>query len=188
MDTNEENRDKGEEKGEEKKREITTQEQEDERIREKESKKGDYDICDNDNDEPNNIEKEREERGEIEVKKKARILWHDMYVNGPIVGVALLETPDGDEKVHYFRNQKGFYELRKFKEGKIEEVEENHIKHCEEFGYHREHDPAKFKPKKSFKPMEVRNILNYAEYVEKEIYVTLEEKDIDWLTPPTHWM
>lgn len=120
---------------------------------------------------------------ESEEKYKATILWHEIWLDGPIVGVCDYKG----EKMIFSRNVKGKYDIRRFVEGGYQKALEHHISYRENYGGIRDHDPQYYS-------MTVRKDVNQVVAVTKtfdyynngipEIIDTLDEKEFDRFYPP----
>ncbi len=115
---------------------------------------------------------------------KANILWHDLWVQGPMVGVCEFN----DEKVIYARNKEGKYDLRRFKEGAYKEAERQHFAYRAANGGHRDHNPELFAPC-NLKENEglgsaATKTFDYIGNGVSDVIATLEPKDFKWFHPP----
>lgn len=111
---------------------------------------------------------------------KAAILWHEMWIKGPLVGVAEYKG----ERVIYSRNKEGKYEIRKFKDGGYKKAERHHLAYRASNGGHRDHNPDVFTPAKINNNAIIVKTFDYIGNGIDEVIDVLEEKDFKWFHPP----
>lgn len=112
--------------------------------------------------------------------EKATILWHDLWVDGPLVGVAEYNG----EKVIFSRNREGKYEIRRFADGGLQKAERHHQAYRATCGHHTDHDPAKFGPRISNAQGTITKTFDYVSNGIADVVVVLDSKDFKWFHPP----
>ena len=117
---------------------------------------------------------------DMDSDKVATILWHSIWIDGPLVGVAEYK----DEKVIFSRNREGKYELRRFVEGGYKKAERYHFAYRADCGGHRDHNPALYSPRIVTNDGTVTKAFDYVANGIDKIIATLEEKDFKWFHPP----
>jgi len=116
-------------------------------------------------------------------KYKAAVLWHGMWIDGPMVGVAEYDS----SRVIFSRNKEGKYDLRNFKDDGYKKAERHHFAYRATCGGQRDHNPKLFSPR-IFDETTARGIttkvFDYVGNGSDKIITTLEAKDFEWFHPP----
>lgn len=114
---------------------------------------------------------------------KATILWHEIWFEGPIVGVC----DYNGEKMIFSRNSENKYEIRRFVEGGYEKALKHHISYRESYGGIRDHDPQYYSMTKRNnvnQMVAITKTFDYYNHGISDIVDILNSKDFKNFYPP----